>query len=210
MRRQQFGRENGVSGQSYGQQLAEIHANAVPGVTRPEEGEVMLGNRDSDGGSRSKARESLRRDYAQMERSRERERYENYLDEKDSEKLPSAFDLGWQRNLRHLFGGKALLWFLPVCNTTGDGWRWEPNPNWIETRDSIRKEREAQWREDEAFRRDEEDFAQQGRWSQRGVPEGHYLGATNDRSEQRSPGLYFDRDPDGSPSSRMSMQTLRR
>ncbi|KAL9128489.1 MAG: hypothetical protein Q9217_002839 [Psora testacea] len=210
MRRQQFGHENGVAGQSYGQQLAEIHANTLPGVTRTEEGETILENADRDEGRKSKAEQSLRRDYAQMERSRERDRYEDYLDEQDSEKLPSAFDLGWKRNLRHLFGDKALLWFVPICNTTGDGWQWEPNPKWIEARESIRKKREAQWRENEAPRVGDEGFAQSGRWPQRVEPECHYMGALNGGTGQRSPGVYYDRDPDGSPSSRMSMQTLRR
>jgi len=65
--------------------------------------------------------------YDAMERARARARYEEYLDEQDSEKLPSAFDLGWRRNLSHLFGPTKGLWALPVCNTTGDGWSWEPS-----------------------------------------------------------------------------------
>jgi len=65
--------------------------------------------------------------YDAMERARARARYEEYLDEQDSEKLPSAFDLGWKRNLVHLFGPSRILWALPICNTTGDGWSWEPS-----------------------------------------------------------------------------------
>ena len=191
MRRQQFGYENGVAGQSYGQQLAEIHANALPGVTRVEEGEVLLENGDLEEGRHLKAHDSLRRNYAEMERSRERDRYEDYLDEQDSEKLPSAFDLGWRRNLRHLFGEKALLCFLPTCNTTGDGWHWEPSPKWLEARDRVKRERVAQQREDVALHRHEE-CDPRGRWPQRDLSERHYFS------------------PSGSPSSRMSMQTLRR
>lgn len=82
--------------------------------------------------------------YDAMERHRARERYESYLDEQDSEKLPSAFDLGWKRNLLHLFGPKKALWFVPVCNTVGDGWSWEPSPKWMEARERIASEREAQ------------------------------------------------------------------
>lgn len=205
MRRQQFGHENGQAGQSYGQQLTEIHANALPGVTRSEEGETLLNGHSEDlengnfGGNHqkeSKASDSLRRNYAQMERSRERDRYEEYLDEQDSEKLPSAFDLGWRRNLQHLFGTKWILWLLPICNTSGDGWHWEASPKWLEARDEVRKEREAQGREDAAFRRwDEEEGVSRGRWPDRAV-----------LNPQR--GAYFS--PDGSPGSRMSMQTLRR
>lgn len=227
MRRQQFGNANGSGGQSYGQQLAEIHANTVPGVTRSEEGEVMLSNVDLEAGQRSKAQKSLQRDYGEMERSRERERYEDYLDEQDSEKLPSAFDLGWRRNLRNLFGDKPLLWWLPICNTSGDGWHWEPNPKWVEAREAIRKEREAQWQEDEdRGRNGYGDGHYDRRWPARGGSERHYLTTSNGVMDVPGSGTraprkadqilgrtdeYFDRNfDDGSPSSRMSMKTLRR
>ena len=82
--------------------------------------------------------------YDAMERVRARQRYEEYLDEQDSEKLPSAFDLGWKKNLLHLFGRRKALWALPICNTTGDGWSWEPSPKWLEARDRIAREREEQ------------------------------------------------------------------
>ena len=183
--------ENGFAGQNYGQQLVEIHANAVPGATRDEEGEVLLSNSYNDPGHPS-AKEALKKNYAEMERSRERDRYEDYLDEQDSEKLPRAFDLGWRQNLLHLFGEKRLFWFLPVCNTTGDGWHWDISQNWVEARDRVQKERESQRREDHAFAADQEEFANRGRWHNRVTSQRQYLS------------------PDGSPSSRMSMQTLRR
>lgn len=82
--------------------------------------------------------------YDALERFRARERYEAYLDEQDSEKLPSAFDLGRKRNLRHLFGPSKLLWFFPICNTTGDGWSWEASPKWLEARERIAHDREEQ------------------------------------------------------------------
>lgn len=82
--------------------------------------------------------------YDAMERIRARQRYEEYLDEQDSEKLPSAFDLGWKKNLLHLFGPSKALWAFPICNTTGDGWSWEPSPKWLEARDRIAREREEQ------------------------------------------------------------------
>ena len=232
MQGQKFGHANGNGGQSYGQQLAEIHANALPGITRPEEGEAMLANDDLEEGRGPNAHQSLRRNYNERERSRERERYENYLDEQDSDKLPNAFDLGWRRNLLHLFGDKPLLQFLPICNTSGDGWRWEPNPKWVEAREAIRRERGNQWQEEEDRGRDgyvdfsHEQQEYQQRWPGRGDSERHYL--TNSTglvavpaSETRSPNKadlilgrtdeYFDRSfDDGSPSSRMSMKTLRR
>ncbi|KAH7342336.1 DHHC palmitoyltransferase-domain-containing protein [Rhexocercosporidium sp. MPI-PUGE-AT-0058] len=82
--------------------------------------------------------------YDALERFRARERYEAYLDEQDSDKLPSAFDLGRKRNLQHLFGPSKLLWFFPICNTTGDGWSWDASPKWLEAREKIAREREEQ------------------------------------------------------------------
>lgn len=230
MKAQTYKGRNGQGGQSYGQQLAEIHANALPGVTRPEEGEGMFADHDIEQGS--KAQKSLRRNYGEVEHSRERERYENYLDERDSEKLPNAFDLGWRRNLQHLFGPKPLLWTFPICNTSGDGWHWEPNPKWEAAREAIRREREHQWQEDEDSgrhdysdgRRKPNGFPQ--RWPARGDSERHYLTTSNGVMDvpvtgSRSPskadhilgrtGEYYDRDyEDDSASSGMSMKTLRR
>lgn len=125
-------------------QLREIHANVLPGITRPEEGEEQS----------SPARDSLRRNWQDREFMHERERYDDYLDERDSEKLPNAFDLGWRRNLRHVFGEQLFLWPLPVCNTTGDGWKWEASQTWIEAHAELAKEREARARENEMFTRE--------------------------------------------------------
>lgn len=119
---------------SIGDQLVEIHANALPGVTRPEEGEDYRR-------AGSPAQRSLQRNWADLEAARERERYDEYLDELDSEKLPNAFDLGWRRNLRHVMGENPWLWALPICNTTGDGWRWDASPRWVEARERIAEER---------------------------------------------------------------------
>ncbi|KAI1135179.1 palmitoyltransferase PFA3 [Hypoxylon sp. FL0543] len=120
----------------YGQQLLDIHANALPGVTRPEEGEVRT-TRNSDDAPQHLS-------YEDMERYRAQKRYEEYMDEQDSEKLPNAFDLGAKRNLLHLFGPNPILWFFPIINTTGDGWNWEASPKWLAARDRIAREREQQ------------------------------------------------------------------
>lgn len=235
MQRQKLG-DGHTNGQSYGQQLAEIHANTLPGVTRTEEGEEMLPSEDLEGGSM--AQEALHRNYNDLERSRERERYEDYLDEQDSEKLPSAFDLGWKRNLLHLFGIRNLYWFLPICNTMGDGWHWEPSAKWLDAREEVRRQREIQWRDHEQEPRGretgtrherQEGFQDQSlqRWPPRKDSGRHYLTTTNgvaavprlgkrspgkaDQVLGRSPDGYFDGDfSDHSPSSRMSMKTLRR
>ncbi|KIX08548.1 uncharacterized protein Z518_03204 [Rhinocladiella mackenziei CBS 650.93] len=141
--------------QRAGEQILEFHANAVPGASRYEEGEEHtspvprihklvrphppypqhpnfytddhVGNDNSDD---TPALRALRRAYSSIEAERERDRYAEYLDEHESEKMPNAFDLGWRRNLKHLFGPNPLLWWLPVCNTTGDGWRWEVSEKW--------------------------------------------------------------------------------
>ena len=82
--------------------------------------------------------------YDAMQRARARQRYEEYLDEQDSEKLPSAFNLGWRRNFVHLFGPKKYLWAFPICNSTGDGWNWEPSLKWVAAREKLAREREEQ------------------------------------------------------------------
>ncbi|KAL8934821.1 MAG: hypothetical protein Q9211_005026 [Gyalolechia sp. 1 TL-2023] len=193
---------NGVQGQSYGRQLAEIHANAIPGATRDEEGEEMLPARTGD---RLPAEQALRRNYNDLERSRERERYEEYLDEQDSEKLPNAFDLGWRTNLRHLFGEKPLLWFIPVCNSIGDGWHWEPSQKWLDAREDLRRRREAQWKQNH----------QPGNGHDpRYAPEHYYDSSEPLRADiysNESPTKYFNGSLDNnSTSSTMSLKTLRR
>lgn len=134
---QHQGQGNGVPG--YGQQLMDIHSNALPGITRPEEGEVTYGEE-----------RPAHMSYDALERFRARERYEEYLDEQDSSKLPNAFDLGWRKNLRNLFGPSKTLWFFPICNTVGDGWSWDPSPKWVEARDRLKYEREAQQQREQA------------------------------------------------------------
>ncbi|KAJ5102134.1 hypothetical protein NUU61_004356 [Penicillium alfredii] len=158
--------------QGYGNQIIDAHANAIPGVTRAEEGEERLSpapytpapyppgslppasNPPGVENHLTPAQQALSRSYADMERQRERERYQEYLNEQDSEKMPSAFDLGWRRNLLHLFGDRALLWALPVRTTTGDGWRWEPSQRFLEARDRARARREQDTSAEQEYYRD--------------------------------------------------------
>lgn len=159
--------------QDYGQRFVDAHMNAIPGVTRPEEGEERpsptgpsydfnrpqtsdLSPYDDDGEvtSRTPAQQALSRSYEQLERQREQERYNEYLDEQESEKMPNAFDLGWRKNLLHLFGEQPLLWPLPVCNTTGDGWNWEPSPKFLEARERLRQKREQERAEEQEYYRE--------------------------------------------------------
>lgn len=132
----------------YGQQLLDMHQDILPGVTRPEEGEELrnltpAGQRDEESGTLINGM-PRHMSYDEMERHRARKRYEEYLDEQDSSKLPNAFDLGWRRNLLHLFGHNPWLWPFPICNTTGDGWNWEPSPKWLQARERIERERSEQ------------------------------------------------------------------
>ena len=143
------------------EQLKSIHANALPGVLRPEEGEESQdpSRTNTPGPADSPAKSSLRRSYASLEAQREHERYSAYLDELDSEKLPNAFNMGWKQNLLHVFGHQPLLWWLPVCNTSGDGWAWDVSPRWLEARDELAREREQRRREEQTWARYDGDSA---------------------------------------------------
>jgi palmitoyltransferase len=120
------------------QQFVDFHTNALPGITRPEEGEERRPSNDYA------AVQLSHEQHEQHERLQSRRRYEEYLDEQDSSKLPSAFDLGWKRNLQHVLGPNPWLWAVPICNTTGDGWSWEASPRWLEARDRVKRERDEQ------------------------------------------------------------------
>ncbi|KAF2670569.1 zf-DHHC-domain-containing protein [Microthyrium microscopicum] len=117
-----------------GHEIAKIHVNALPGITRPEEGEE----------TGSAAQNSLRQTLGWEEQSRRREydQYNDYLDERDNEKLPNAFDLGWKRNLHAVMGPNVWLWPFPIMNSIGDGWRWEKNHRWEHQHAQLRQERE--------------------------------------------------------------------
>ncbi|QIW95305.1 hypothetical protein AMS68_000823 [Peltaster fructicola] len=140
--RNYIGQDRPEEQQTLTEHLREMHVNALPGVLRPEEGEVH-----TSALPQASARGSLQQSYASLESQREHDRYESYLDERDSEKLPNAFDLGWRRNLVHLFGDNALLWALPVCNTSGDGWHWEVSQKWQAAREDVSRERAQRQRE---------------------------------------------------------------
>lgn len=127
------------------------HIIQAPGVTRPEEGETTYPAEPTlEGPNISPAQRSLHRNYSDLERERERVRYNAYLDERDSQSLPHAFDLGWRQNLLQIFGSQPLLWWLPVCNSIGDGWTWEPSQKWQDANDKLRRDRAAREREAKA------------------------------------------------------------
>ena len=147
--------------QGVGNQIIDAHANAIPGVTRPEEGEERLsplprpsGPPDGTANHLSPAQQALTRSYAEIERQREYDRYHEYQNDDDNEKTPSAFDHGWRKNLLHLFGHRPLLWAIPICNTTGDGWRWEPSPKFLEAREQLRLRREQESSEEQQYYRE--------------------------------------------------------
>lgn len=82
--------------------------------------------------------------YIEKERARERERYEEYLDEQEIKNLPNPFDQGWKSNVRHVFGPSPLLWWFPISNSVGDGWQWELSTKFLETRRKMDEQREQQ------------------------------------------------------------------
>lgn len=86
---------------------------------------------------------------AQHERQHEFNRYNDYLLEESSKKLPHAFNLGRARNFAQVFGGKekCLLWPFPIFTGIGDGWNWETSPVWREAVEVLRVEREQRIRE---------------------------------------------------------------
>lgn len=156
--------EGGISDTLHraGGQILEFHANAVPGALRYEEGEEHRSPTPStrntymstsDGSShfsdfsaqqgQSPAQQALRKNYSNYETDRERERYEEYLDDTETSKMPNAFDLGWRKNLLAVFGPNRWLWLLPVCNTAGDGWKWEVSQKWmIASEEAARRKEE--------------------------------------------------------------------
>ena len=223
LQRRQFAGTNGTTQPSYGQQLAEIHANMLPGVTRVEEGEQRISSsEDLEQGVPSG--EVYQGNYDEMEQSRERERYDEYLDEQDAAKLPNAFDLGWKRNLRHLFGDR--FWLLPICNTKGDGWHWEPSSEWVKATEEIRRLRGSRWRRFEQ-QRSNQSLGVYEETEQEDNVEQHYVSTSNgvalmpttghrssgkaDKILGRPSDGYFDVEfSTERPSSRMSMRTLRR
>ena len=145
----------------YGNRIMDAHANAIPGVTRSEEGGEEEEDEESHQmktftpPSRQRQRQqAFGQSYADLERQRDFNRYQDYLDEKDSEKMPPAFNLGWRRNLLHLFGERPLLWFLPFQSTSGDGWHWEPSKRFLEARDSLRIERQQRMAREREHQRD--------------------------------------------------------
>jgi hypothetical protein len=112
-----------------------------------------------------------------QERQRERDRYNEYMDEQDNESLPNAFNHGWRKNMVAVMGPSPSLWMLPICNSLGDGWTWEPSEAWQAARDSIKKRRMEESRRAEMngdlagngqadpydLSSDEEDFTDSGR-----------------------------------------------
>ncbi|KAJ5122369.1 Zinc finger DHHC-type palmitoyltransferase [Penicillium atrosanguineum] len=195
--------------QDYGNQIMDAHANAIPGVTRAEEGEERLspvphapghGPMLGDNQNFTPAQQALSRSYAENERQRERERYQEYLNEEDSQKMPNAFDLGWRRNLVHLFGERPLLWGIPVCNTTGDGWRWEPSTKFLQAREQMRQRREQDANEEQQYYRDLYQRNQNNAH--------HWIGGAGTASPQPTWTHNRRQDTPDRPPTSVSMQTL--
>lgn len=180
---------------SAAQQFVDFHTNALPGITRPEEGEEQRPQY-------ARGTAPMHMSYAEREQYQSRLRYEEYLDEQDSEKLPNAFDLGWKRNMQHLLGPNPWLWFLPITNTTGDGWSWDGNPKFLDMLDRLRDERERQ--------RTREINAGWGPSEPSDAPpviQRHYLSKA-DRVLGRDPSLYADSGAGAGSGETVPMQRL--
>lgn len=86
-------------------------------------------------------------DYAaerESERDREFRRYNSYILEESTKKLPHPFDLGRSRNFRSVFGPREewWKWFIPRFSGVGDGWNWETSNEWRIAAEAVRVERE--------------------------------------------------------------------
>lgn len=203
MQRQHIPHDHASNNSDYGHQMNDLHPDGSSRMGTTTDGDVYQG-------------EQRHQTYDAYERQRARERYEEYLDEQDTEKLPSAFDLGWKKNLLHLFGTRKALWLVPICTTIGDGWSWEPSPKWSEARERIAREREAQRRIEHAAGWGEPPSPEQPTPQ---MPDGagrHYVSSYPARTQSkadrilgRMPNQYHDADGLGSTgSNNVSLETL--
>ena len=201
----------GESLQRAGGQILEFHANAVPGASRYEEGEEHTSPTPSvhafqktppqshqyrdhpHDQDESPAQKALKHNYSNYEADRERERYEEYLDDNETGKMPNAFDLGWRRNLQHVFGPNRWLWLLPVMNSVGDGWRWEVSQKWLIASEEAARRKEQRLQQ-----------AQAGQYAASPAPQGLSGGRHYDGPQAGS----YDDDPTVHGRGSVSMRTM--
>lgn len=229
-----------------GDQVLEFHANAVPGVLRFEEGEehtspapsigypdqrpasASLFSHPSDRPSDSPAQRALRTtmqnnhpSYADLESQRASDRYEEYLSEREASTLPNAFDLGWRKNMLHVLGPNPLLWWLPVCNTTGDGWRWEVSEKWVKANEEVSRKKEERLRNAQA--QNSQAYNRHNHWDEHSPHHGQIRGGADRYYDEGSHEYTHEREPQEYPDtthvagaatsgngSAMSMHTLKR
>ncbi|KAI5807101.1 DHHC palmitoyltransferase-domain-containing protein [Geopyxis carbonaria] len=136
-----------------------------------------------------------------QERQHEFNRYNNYLLEESSKKLPHAFNLGRKRNFAAVFGGKDKMWAwgLPMFSGSGDGWNWETSGEWKDAAEALRLERE-EWMRAQGERERAAgwgyDPAEEQAWN-RGNSEGliKHAGQRQSKAERilgKAPGSYTD------------------
>lgn len=116
-------------------------------------------------------------------------RYNAYLLEESSKKLPHAFNLGRKRNFAAVFGGrdKMLLWPCPIFTGHGDGWVWETSEEWREAVEKINAER-FRWTEEQRERERRAgwgyDPAEEQEWNQNPPTEGLIKFAGNNKTNK--------------------------
>lgn len=81
--------------------------------------------------------------YQQQERQQQFNRYNSYLLEESSKKLPHAFNLGRARNYAAVFGGrdKMMFWWCPIYSGQDDGWKWQTSEAWEEQVEKLKEEK---------------------------------------------------------------------
>lgn len=127
------------------------------------------------------------RSEANRERQHEFDRYNNYLLEESSKKLPHAFNLGRSRNIAQVFGGrdKWHLWLFPMFTGTGDGWNWETSQVWKDAVEVLQVERDQRLQDQTARERAAGwgyDASEERNWNNNPNPQGLIKHAGGQRS----------------------------
>lgn len=111
------------------------------------------------------------------ERQHEINRYNNYILEESSKKLPHAFNLGRARNFAAVFGSREdwMKWPFPMHSGVSDGWNWETSPEWRDAVEVVKLERDRRLQDQSERERAAGwgyDVAEERSWNNNPNPEG--------------------------------------